>query len=67
MARYEQVKLKILEELAGVVSALQSANPDTLTEEQLWDMLTDLQNAAGEMEDWYEEILGNEGKGEDLV
>ncbi len=66
MARYEQLKQEILDELVGVVSALQSTeDPDNLTGEQLWDMLTDLQDAAGEMEEWYEEIVGKEDKSED--
>ncbi len=66
MTKYEQLKQEILDELAGVVATLQSTeDPDNLTGEQLWDMLTDLQDAAGEMEDWYEEIVGKEDRGED--
>ncbi len=68
MARYEQLRQMILEELSGVVSILQhTKDPDSLTGEQLWDMLTDLQDAVGEMEDWYEQIVGKEEGGEDSL
>jgi hypothetical protein len=66
MSDLKELKNSILLGLVDVSDALQAMkNPDSATSEELWDLMTDMQDTAGKMEEWYEELVGVEEDEED--
>ncbi len=66
MSDLEDLKNSILLILLDVSSALQAMkDPDSATSDELWDLMTDMQDAAVKMEEWYEELVGVEDNEEE--
>ncbi len=66
MSDLKALKNSLLLSLLDVSSALQAMkDPDSATSDEIWDLMTDMQDAAVKMEEWYEELVGVEDNEEE--
>ena len=66
MTDFKKLRESILSDVQAVADALREMkDPDSTAEQEVWDLMTDLQDAVGRMEEWYEELVGAEEKEED--
>ncbi len=66
MTDFKKLRDSILSDVQGVADALREMkDPDSTAEQEVWDLMTDLQDAVGRMEEWYEELVGAEEKEEE--
>lgn len=64
MTNFRELKESIQRKVLDVGAALQKIeDPDSESDQEIWDMMTDIQDALGELEEWYEELVGRENNG----
>ncbi len=66
MTDFKKLRDSILSDVQAVADALREMkDPDSTADQEVWDLMTDLQDAVGRMEEWYEELVGAEEKEEE--
>lgn len=61
MRDLKELKESIQRGVSSVAAALQQIqDPGSITDQEIWDMMTDLQDAVGELEEWYERLVALE-------
>ncbi len=59
MRNLRELRESVQREVLCVAAALQQIeDPESVTDQEIWDMMTDLQDAVGELEEWYENLVG---------
>ncbi len=58
MRNVKELRESVQREVLSVAAALQQMeDPESVTDQEIWDMMTDLQDAVGELEEWYENLV----------
>ncbi len=66
MTDFRKLRDSILSDVQSVADGLREIkDPDSIAEQEVWDLMTDLQDAVGRMEEWYEELVGAEEREEE--
>ncbi len=68
MRNLKELRDSVQREVLSVAAALQQIeDPESVTDQEIWDMMTDLQDAVGELEEWYEHLVALDGNRSQLT